>query len=177
MTAKKIIAEIYESTDLNSCINSRKKPVWFPGSRQDWQDELKAEAFKIICEQPAELIERLYFERRLNFFIGKIIVNLARQERNSLQKPYMKSPAIDPTGLPIVEEVNRIDFDFAEVTKRLDELKQKDHIGYYYANILELYGQLGSVRAVSAKTTIPVMSVWQAIRNGRKMIKQLLNED
>lgn len=176
MTASQIITNVYLSKDLDTCIKSRVRPWWFPGGDRDWWDELKAETFKIICEQPPELIEKIYQENKINFFVGRIIINLAKQDRNSLQKPYEKGKKVPAEQAANIEQLPpdyEAEHEFNQQLEKFEQLKATNNSGYYYGSLIELYSKYGSYRAVSNKTGIPVMSVRDAVIRGRKI---LINE-
>lgn len=175
MTASQIITELYNSPDLDACIKSRRRPSHFPGYDSDWHDELKAEAFRIVCEQPSELIERLYSEKRLVFFIARIILNLSYHQRNVLHKNYPKT--VELSGQKYYEQLADEELSIDEVTEALEAMKQKSSSHYYYACILEEYAKLGSYRALAEQTQIAPMSLRAAVLRGRQIVKEMIHEN
>ncbi len=123
---------------------------------------------------PAARIEGIYQAGKINHFVGRIILNLSRQERNVLHKNY-KNFIFRPMTKVHDPEITY------NVNKALDEVANDNSAGYYYANLLSQYAEVKSVRELSKKTGIPVMSIHQGIQRARAKIKQLLkkqqNED
>ena len=118
---------------------------------------------------PAEKIENIYQQGKINHFVGRIILNLSRQDRNVLHKNY-KTFIFKPPSKTHDPEITY------NVNKALDEVANEHSAGYYYANLLTQYAEVKSVRELSKKTGIPVMSIHQGIQRARIKIKQLLKK-
>ena len=170
MTKADIITALYQSKEFDRVLKTRIMPDNFPGGFRIWQEELKSEAFKILCETPEDTLLHIYRAGKINHFVGKIILNLSRQTRNVIHKNYAGNfvPLADYQDTEYIE---------VDVDKVLDEMMAKSSALNYMANVVKQYSELGSLRALSAQTTIPVMSIHQSLKRARVIIKQKLNEN
>jgi len=170
VTKADIITALYQSKEFDRVLRTRIMPDNFPGGFRIWQEELKSEAFKILCETPDDTLLHIYRAGKINHFVGKIILNLSRQTRNVIYKNYVSNfiPLADYQD----EEYSEINID-----KVLENMMGESSALNYMANVVKQYSELGSLRALSAQTTIPVMSIHQSLKRARIIIKQKLNED
>lgn len=204
MTAGEIISQMYAHPEVNQCFRKMKPPSKFNGSRKEFQDELKAETFRVLCERDPCDIVQMYNDNRLRFFIIRIILNLVKQTNNVIHVNYLSRNTYHlleeiSNEMDVVEHSEHRKLGYLEAVKNhrnvlavedkdpdtelhtetlavLDWMRNESSALNYYANLITLYANLGNIRAVADKTGIPAMSVHQAIKRAKEIIKQKLYE-
>jgi hypothetical protein len=174
VTTSEIISDLYISRELDDCISKMVRA----GDRGDFKQEL----FLIVATIEEGIIKRLHDDNKLKFYVVKIIMNLANQERNTYHKKYRSTKVVYDTdkvmSLPHPAESSEMEMRQAREDKEMVlvhevsnlESKFKTH---YYTRLCELIAEHGSMRAVSRLTGIPTMSISDAIKKVRNHLKTI----
>jgi len=124
--------------------------------------DLIQHVFKLVCEQEDKFINELIANNKLKHYVAKVIYNTKRWHRTEWAK---QQAALEiPT-----ESFNEINLEeYQEITIPLEKLH------WFKSEILKLYAELGSYRAVAEKTQINVSAVHKYVTQAKKEIKQLI---
>jgi len=152
VNAKQIIADLYTSQDLRTCL-SRIRPI-------DIQEEVLQHTFMELLSKPENEIIDLHLRNKLTAYVAKMLVNMVRWERGSFRK--LQSKEVTFETLPDIIEDNEIEILIVPL----------DKIHWYEAKILELYAEHKTYRKVSEITGIPHISIFHTIKNARRNIKK-----
>lgn len=136
------------------------------------RDDVRQEAFFVLCKMPEEKLKDLYTRGKLNSYFLRTLYITAhmpksdynRQQRRREQPTEKMDDVPDDQRWRTDEELLRA------VTIRLDA------IYWYNRDMIRLYVKHGNLRAVAAATGIPVSSVRAAINKGRQEILRELKE-
>jgi hypothetical protein len=137
---------------------------------QHLQDDLKQEVILKICEMPEEKLLSLHESKVLEFYTVRVIINEIRNPNNSFAKKYRG------ISEEITNEPHSPDPDFKE-REVLEELQQVaineiQNLYWYDKELLLTYLRLGSYRAVTEYTGIPVTSIFNSLKKSMKVMKQ-----
>lgn len=157
MTKNEILSELFTSKDFNQCI-AKMRPV-------NLQDELKAEVALILCEKPDEKIYQLYESGGLRFFTVRLIINLVQSTTSPFYAKFKKFNYIQIETIP---EPVTIDYNL----KKDLAIACINNLYWYDQKIMELYGKLGTYRAVEAATGIPFESIYKTVMKNCKIIRE-----
>lgn len=146
------ITELYQSKDVDKCLKANFKT--------DWQD-VKQDVFERLLKLRPEQLESI---RNIRHYLLRIILNIKRQPYDPSAKLYRKSEDLTDVPEPIADQYNEEDY--------ISQVEKVESLDWYNRGILELYAELGSVRAVSEKTKIPFYSVKYTIKESRKLCRQ-----
>ena len=152
MNAKQIIADLYTSQDLRTCL-ARIRPI-------DIQEEVLQHTFMELLSKPESEIIDLHLRNKLTAYVAKMLFNMVRWERSTFSKLKAKETTLE--SLPDVLQ----DFDVDVIVVPLEK------IHWYEAKILELYAEHKTYRKVSEITGIPHISIFHTIKNARRNIKK-----
>lgn len=150
MEYNQIITEVYNSKEVNNLINGYR-PI-------ELQQDLKQQSFLRLLEQEHSKILSLHENNKLINYTLIIISNTAKSKKYTLG---IDERIIPTTNLDLEIECEK----YQEININFDELY------WYDAEILKLYFQHGSIRKVSALTTIPSSSIFYTIKNAKLKIK------
>lgn len=172
MTKSKVIADLYSSRDLDTCIT---KLV-----RRDHRDDFKQELILILCEKHEDVIMQLHNSSGLTFYVVRIILNLLNQKRNIYHRTYN-----DPVVIYDSEKVNNLD-DHIDLVSLEERLKWEDREAvlvsevtnglninketFYYRKIVEAVDEHGGVRAAAEATGIPRTTISRAMAKVREYL-------
>lgn len=154
-----IISELYQSKEVNELI-SKIRPV-------ELQDDLKQYAFAVLLEKPEQFIIDLYNKKQLKYFLVKIITNSVFTNRSGFMTLHKLSKDMDVDAMSDVENESSNYHDLLDSCTT--EIK---NVYWYNAELLSLYAEHGSYRKVSEVTSIPVKSVYNAIKKAKETIKK-----
>jgi hypothetical protein len=158
-----VIAELYASKEVDECIS---KMV-----REDLRKDFKQELFLIICTQPEEKIIELHRKSELRYFVVRIIINLASQNRNVFHKKYLQT--YSEIGEIADEQVPDREGYLKKLTDEFSKID--DHFGTFCHRVMiELVLKMGSVKKVSEETGIPKRTIYRTIETTRKHLKKVL---
>lgn len=125
-------------------------------------NDLIQHVFKLVCELEENFINELIKNGKLRHYVAKLIYNTKRWQRTEWSK--QKAVNEIPT-----ESFNENAFEvYDEITIPLEKLH------WFKSEILKLYVELGSYRAVAEKTTINVSAVHKYVKQAKKELKALL---
>lgn len=191
ITANSILTEIYVSDEVKKCV-SRLEP-------EHLQQDILQHTFMELFEKPSDFIIDLYQRGKLKAYIVKILYNTATYSRSTFAKQQGKETPTDfnhdfneevfeNPGMvraekkQLQEYCNRSHYNLLEANE--DYKRQMEYesdvkcalaeIHWYKQELLNLYVELGTYKAVSDKTGIPLTSVFKTITELRKEIKQKL---
>ena len=146
------IQQLYQSEEVNTCLRVHFK--------EQWQD-VKQDVFERILSLPPEKMNRI---RNMRHYLLRIIINFRRNKYEVPAKLYTTYEQ-----LPDIGNLEHEPYNEDEYKQQIDSIQT---LSWYHRGILDLYVELGSVRAVSEKTKIPFDSVKFAIKEARQQCKQ-----
>lgn len=164
MTKNQIIEELFKSKNFNDCINKMEP--------EHIRDDLKGEVLLIVCEWDEEKILNLYNKKELDFYVVRVILNLARSSSSPFAKKF-RQPVIEfnQNQHIIIDNIDlpdRLEKDKKEdfILQVIDEVKQGKEAGLYWYNagILQLYIKHGNYRAIEKETGIPFISCYKNLK-------------
>lgn len=118
--------------------------------------------FTKVCEQDDTFIGSLVENGKLRHYVAKLIYNTKHWQRTEWTKQQAKQE------IPTENFFEAVDEHYEEIDLPLDKLH------WFKCEILKLYAELGSYRAVAEKTTINVSAVHKYVTQAKKELKQLL---
>lgn len=145
------IQELYQSEEVDTCLRVHFK--------DQWQD-VKQDVFETVLALPAERLANI---RSLRHYVLQIIINLRRNKYAKPVKLYNRFEQLPDIGNLEHEAYSEDEFN--------QQLQKIESLSWYHRGILDLYIELGSVRAVSEKTKIPFDSVKFAIKEARQQCR------
>lgn len=145
------IIELYQSSEVDRCLIAN-----FKG---DWQD-IKQDVFERLLRLKPEQLENI---KNIRHYLLRIIINIKRQPYDPSAKLYRKHDELLDTPEMVSEQYSEEEY--------IKQLSKVEALGWYHRGILELYAELGSVRAVSEQTKIPYYSVKYTIKESRKLCR------
>lgn len=146
------LRQLYESSEIDTCLRINFK--------SQWQD-VKQDVFETLLSLPAERLQSI---RSLRHYVLQIIINL---RRNKYAKPAKLYSTFEQ--LPDIGNWEHEPYNEDEYKQQIDSIQT---LSWYHRGILDLYVELGSVRAVSEKTKIPYDSIKLAIKEARQQCRQ-----
>jgi len=156
MTRNEIISDLFTSKDFNACIKKMKP--------ERLQDDLKAEVGLILCEKPDEKIIELHESGMLKFYTVRIILNLMQ----SSSSPFYKKFRMTNVELSNIIEPIIIEYDHRK-DKAIAEI---ENLYWYDREILKLYAEYGTYRAVEEATGIPFESIYKTVQKNCHLIRK-----
>lgn len=173
----KIIEELFQSKDFKECI-SKMQPF-------ELQEDLKSEVILILLEHSDEKIIQLYNSGGLKFYAVRIILNLIQSKTSPFYKKY-RQPICEFKENLQWHEVGENDHMLTFISKRngliesessddydirlANELKEEkvmkiiEGLYWYDRELVKLYVQLGTYRAIEEATQIPWRSCYDTIQ-------------
>jgi hypothetical protein len=129
------------------------------------QDELKAEVALILCEMRESQVIELWELGKLRFYTVRIILNLTQSKNSKFYYKFRKQAFVE---LLDTHELPVQDYD----TKKDEAIMQIDSLYWYDREILKLYAEHGTYRAVEAVTGIPFESIYKTVQKGCLQIRR-----
>lgn len=151
MTKESILADIYQSQEVETVIRSIKP--------DHLQDDIKQHCFMELFEKSEDFIMELYNRGKLKNYILKILYNTSRFHRTKFKLQLGKE---EPTEF----FEDKPDQEYTEID--IEPTLKK--IYWYKSELVKLYSKLGTYQKVSDLTGIPLKSVYSAIVEARKEI-------
>jgi hypothetical protein len=153
-----LITQLYNSKDISDCIGYHFDP--------DCQQDVKQDLFELLMLLKPGTLEEKQERGKLKVYVATIIANMKRQRYGKVAKMVNNYTRFEelPTLINIADESG------ADKEEMFNEVEEK--LNWYQRGIFELYAKLGSIRAVSRVTNIPIQSINYTIREGRKTIKK-----
>ncbi len=143
----------------------------------DYTDDLWQEALLILLEYDKDKLIGIYKNGRLKFFVCKILMNQAHSSTSPFHKKYRMREDL------YVSDITYESYDFSKdklIDNCLSEISiygAENDNNWYRSELFKLYMQEGSMRKLSNKTGIPVMSIQRSLNEFKTDIKQRLNEN
>lgn len=158
-----ILTKIYTSNEVRDVIK-KLKPVHL-------QEDILQHCFlELFQKEPAFIID-LHDRGKLKSYIVKILYNTATYTRSTFAKQQGKETPTDFCGNSKYEVIR---FD-SEEKERIENQQQiacaVSEVHWFKADILKMYAELGTYRAVSEKTGIPNTTIFNTVNQARKEIK------
>ena len=154
MTAKEVLTEIYQSKEL-------AKMMQVVRCREDLKEDLKQHVFCELFAKPEEFILDLVNRGKLKGYISSMVFSISRMKNtNSFARQFgLKEDVTDS---------------FTEIALEVSEMPDIDtsRLYWYKDTILRLYAELGTYKAVSLDTGIPVTSIYRTVNEARKELKR-----
>lgn len=166
MTAASILTRIYESKEIKEVI-MRLKP-------EHLQQDILQHTFLELFEKEESFILELDGRGKLKAYIVKILYNTATYSRSSFAKALGKETPTDICGDAKYEVIRYEDEEKERTESNNSVACAVSNLHWYKANMLAIYAELGTYKAVSEKTKIPLSSVFKTITEARKEIKKQL---
>jgi hypothetical protein len=192
MTKDRILSDLFKSEEFNSCI-AKMKP-------EHLQDDLKSEVILILCESTDEKILGLHESGGLKFYTVRIILNLIQSNTSPFYKKYRamfdtRDPKVTQRDHPdsahedtfleyLLQQQADTDQEYAGAVfsileKREIREKQEDQalhaveeLYWYDRQIVKLYMELGTFRAIEKVTGIPWESAYKTYKRVCREIKE-----
>jgi DNA-directed RNA polymerase specialized sigma24 family protein len=160
MTKNEIIAALYNSKEVDELI-LKIQPSYL-------RDDLKQYVFHVLCEKPDAFIINLSESKTLKYFLVRIITNSVFSNSSGFLSIHRKSKEVYQDQFKDVEDVESNH----ELIDRCE--KEVEKLYWYNKELLELYAEHGTYRAVSEFTDIPVKSVHNAVKKAKLEIRKRL---
>lgn len=153
-----IIAELWDSTDLNEALKNMK-PV-------EIQDDLKSELFLIICEIDENKLIDLYNKKQLKFYIVRIMLNLVQSSKNKFFKNYRNFEEYNEKEKP------------DDIYEPIEVMEYIEGLYWYQREILRLYtfDFNNNAKELSRQTGIPYMSLIRTLNQTKKELKKKIRK-
>lgn len=172
MTSEKsaILTELYKSPEVDNCIWKMVGQT----NREDFKQEL----FIIIADIDEKLLIRLHGEKKLKYYVVRVIINMVRWKRSIYQKKYVEPGRVIPIdGVQVGSE--EIDITAREQHEEredriIKEVNRLDDVfkSPYYALLVNYLQNDWSMRELAEATGISV----SAISRGIKKVREHLNK-
>lgn len=164
-TAHNILTEIYLSKELAATI-AKVRPT-------SWQEDIKQHVFTELFAKPDADILDLHKRGKLKSYVARMIWNVSQMNKHN---EFARKTGLNEMSVGLCHqstfEVVRID----ESQKQQLEAEQSvncvmEKMHWYKANIMKLYAELGTYKAVTQDTGIPTASIFRTVREAKKEIK------
>lgn len=173
--AKKIIADLYESKELDHCINKNVHHKY----RDDFRQELFLRLLQLPCDKITVDI------KNIRYYTVKIILNLVHGKYDIYRKLYrdektvydndkveyaMQSPADQDT---IQDRILREQAEDELLSRVIGIDVELGNEGYpYHEKMVILMAQLGSQREIERQTGIPHVTVHRTLKRVREHLRK-----
>ena len=165
-TATQVLTEIYESKEVSEVLK-RLKP-------EHLQQDIKQHVFCELFAKDENFILELHQKNKLKAYIVKILYNTATYSRTTFAKELGRETPTD-FCVEVKYEVLKVDTSGFEQMEYETSIKKKlEESNWYPVELLKLYAELGTYKAVSEKTKIPLTSVYKTITEFTKELKKAL---
>lgn len=162
---EQIIKELFTGKNFRECI-SKMEPAHL-------RDDLKQEVILIVCEWPGEKVISLYEQKKLEFYVVKVILNMLTNKYSSFHKQFRNRPAELITD-EVQEESDFEERAYNEMIEQLaiDELELLEKRDWYAHGLIKLYQKHGTFRAIQNLTGIPYVSCYKTIKKAMQELRQ-----
>lgn len=127
------------------------------------KDDLKQHVFCELYAKPPEFIIDLKSRGKLRGYISSMVWSISKMKRtNSFARQF----GVNETPTDTIPDV-------AEERETIDPV-DLSKLHWYKAELLKLYAELGTYKAVSESTGIPTVSVFNTVKQAKKLIRQTL---
>jgi hypothetical protein len=178
MNVRDTLTELYNSKQLNDCIDKFVKP--------DYRDDFRQELFLILLTKPEPELRSIIEQGNIIYYVVRIIINLSRQDKNTFQLTYFDKK-IDYDTEKVLYSRSPADFDtIGERQNREDKedamLKELEGIDSkmgsnnfpYYEKIIKIIAEQGSLRKAAEITGIPKSTIHSSVKKVRGHFKDRL---
>lgn len=188
LTKNQIVERLFVGKNFNDCIRKMEP--------EHLQEDLKMDVIAIVCEWPDEKVIKLHQENSLEFYVVRVILNQVKSKTSPFHKQY-RSPVIPiemhKAGFKVGSDCRedgkrRTRFEKAEVNYQMtsvDDYEERlireqaedlaieeiDRLYWYDAEMIKLYLELGSFRAIEDRTGIPFISCYKNIKKSLGVLK------
>lgn len=161
MTRNQIIEQLFTGKNFLECI-SKMEP-------EHLRDDLKQEVMLIVCEWPEDKVRGLWQRKELEFYVVRVILNLIRSNTSPFYKKF-RTLSEQLNGFEIADDY---DHEEREIREGLQDiaLGEINKLYWYDAELLRLYLQLGSFRAIERETKIPYVSCFKSVKKSLAILK------
>lgn len=161
-TKNQIIEELFNGKDFNDCLG-KMEPAHL-------RDDLRQEVILTMCELPEEKVVKLHEEKVLVFYVVRVIINMIR----STNSPFAKKYRTTYTELVEQEEPTGPDMNERLLREELEDytLSEINSLYWYDAELIRLYMNLGTFRAIQEMTGIPYVSCFKTIKKAMGVLKR-----
>jgi hypothetical protein len=166
MTRSQIIEQLFTGKNFNDCIGKMEP--------EHLRDDLKMEVIAIVCEWPEEKVKEIYFDGKLEFYVVRVIINMLSNKYSPFYKKF-RIQTLQLTNMEIAELYGMEERELREEREGKEDqaLAGVDTLDHYSAEMLRIYRETGSYRAMEKATKIPRSSCNNAIK---KIYKELKNK-
>ena len=155
MTATELLTNIYKSKDFADMMRRVKVS-------DELKEDIKQHVFCELFAKPCEFIEDLQNRGKLRGYISSMVWAVSKMNRhNKFARQF---------------GFNEVPLEFAahlEVEETPEPITL-DGLDWYKAEMLQLYAELGTYKAVNEKTNIPTVSVFNTVKAAKKHVKMHL---
>lgn len=194
---QEIITALYNGQNFNDCLQ-KMEPAHL-------REDLKQEVALIVCEWPEEKIQQLHEKKQLEFYVVRVILNQIASNTSPFHKKYRRIVVewADQffgeydTDTWIDDNINHIynsskgrnflkmqdreemtDHEERQLREHIEDiaLAEIDKLYWYDKEMILLYKQVGSFRAMEEKTKIPFVSCFKNVKKSLETLKRRANE-
>lgn len=169
-----IVERLFRSDDFAQVL--KKVPV----ARRD---DIRQEAMIVLLNKDDDTIIDSHKNDRLRSFAAAIVYKLTHNHEDKTNRQYRQSTEIpfsnfceEKTDTLLAQksynshESEQGEIDYEELLESCQV--HTDKLYWYYKDIMIRYARLGTFRAVSTETGIPVSSIYEAVKKARHQIKE-----
>jgi hypothetical protein len=170
-TNNEIVEEIYRDERFFKAVQNIAQPQFV--------DDLWMECILIMLEYDNAKLNEIYDKKQLRFYFVRIVSNQINSKTSPFYKKYKKEnfKYIDANAEVSDEnllEMDEIEFDDEDLW--IKYAKISGELYWYDRELFELYVKLGSYRAVSKETGIPLRSIGTNLKATREFLARRLKE-
>lgn len=157
-----IIEALFNGKNFTECI-SRMEP-------EHLRDDLRQEVILKICEQSEDKIIGLHQRGELEFYTVRIILNESRNKNNGFARKYL-SKTVELSGAEVSDDS---DFEQRMIREELEDyaISEIESLYWYDSELLKMYMNLGTFRAIQELTGIPHVSCFKTIKKAMATLKR-----
>ena len=164
MTATDMLTDIYLSQEVKDCIKKLRP--------EHLQQDILQHTFLELYEKPVTFIEDLHNRGKLKAYIVKILYNTATYSRTRFAKEQGKETPTDFCQAAKYEVLTAND-EYIEKQQAYEDVTcAMGEMHWYKVELLKMYAELGTYKAVSDQLGIPLTSVFITVTEAKKEIKQ-----
>lgn len=163
-----LLTEIYISPELSQAMLN-VKPDYM-------RDDVKQEAFEVLFQKNSAFIEDLHERGKLKAYVVKTIYNTANFSNSNINRQYRRRTEAPTESAKLHDRADdeQEAYDYEALVEACPV--KLEAVYWYNRDLLKLYVELGTYRAVAERTGIPRVSVYEAVKKAKEEMQKLLWE-
>lgn len=164
ITVNKILTELYNSAELNNCINRYIK--------RDYREDFKHDLLLMLHDRYKDKIVHLYERHELNFYVARIIINASKSDRWFGGKV---EELPDNLEVPDTFDINeRLLFEEKEMAL-VSEVENLDEVfnSPFHRLLVKALANKESMSQLSRETGIPKATISRSVKVVREHLKSI----